>query len=353
MGRDNALFVYTHPSTFVRADISVLQTKYNVKEYHFKNNPKHRLPLSLLHQLLFLLFSLHKYKLVYIWFADYHSFLPTLASRILKRKCILVVGGYDVCREKQWNYGSLTKPLRAFMAIKSINLAGTVLCVSKNLERIVKSIAPDSNVKLLYNGVISSKEQINPRSNGASVLCVALVSSIQAYYIKGIDRYCTIALRLPQINFTLVGCNPAIFEKVATTIPPNLEVVPYLSHNKLLELYPKHNVYCQFSRRESFSLSLAEAMLNNLVPITSTAGGMPEVTGKHGYNIYMSDSPMLKEEGLEKATNAVKEAIYTHNDSISQIKSQNSIEFPNHRILQYFTIHKRSDGLLKLLSIQE
>ncbi|HCT94955.1 MAG: hypothetical protein A2X19_10260 [Bacteroidetes bacterium GWE2_39_28] len=280
-----SLFIYTHPSTFVKGDITILKKRYDVTEYCFKNNPKKRLPFSLTGQFFYLLFNIYKFDLVYIWFADYHSLLPVLFSRLTGKKCFLVIGGYDVCREKKYRYGSFSSSVRASFAYLSIRYATKNLCVSKNVERIVAAIVPKSNHTTVYNGVTIKTEFDGTQQKERIVLCVALVSTLQAFYIKGIDRYNSLAEEMSDTHFTLVGCNPSIFEKAGIKKAKNLRIIPVLEHSKLALLMSRSKVYCQLSRRESFSLALAEAMYHNCIPLITNTGGMPEVTGGLGYCI--------------------------------------------------------------------
>lgn len=280
-----ALFIYTHPSTFVKGDITILKKRYDVTEYCLKNQPKKVLPFSLIKQFFFLLFNIYRYDIVYIWFADYHSLSPVLFSRFTGKKSFLVIGGYDVCREKQYAYGSFSNKLRGSFAYLSIRYATQNLCVSKNIERIVAAIVPKSNRTTVYNGVSIKTEFDGTQDKERIVLCVALVSTLQAFYIKGIDRYNSLAKEMGDTHFTLVGCSPDIFTKAGIKKAKNLRVIPALEHSKLALLFSKAKVYCQLSRRESFSLALAEAMYHNCIPVISNTGGMPEVTGGLGYCI--------------------------------------------------------------------
>lgn len=280
-----ALFIYTHPSTFVKGDITILKKRYDVTEYCLKNQPKKVLPFSLIKQFFFLLFNIYRYDIVYIWFADYHSLFPVLFSRFTGKKSFLVIGGYDVCREKQYAYGSFSNKLRGSFAYLSIRYATQNLCVSKNIERIVAAIVPKSNHTTVYNGVSIKTEFDGTQDKERIVLCVALVSTLQAFYIKGIDRYNSLAKEMGDTHFTLVGCSPDIFTKAGIKKAKNLRVIPALEHSKLALLFSKAKVYCQLSRRESFSLALAEAMYHNCIPVISNTGGMPEVTGGLGYCI--------------------------------------------------------------------
>jgi glycosyltransferase involved in cell wall biosynthesis len=517
---DNLLFIYTHPSSFVKGDISILEKKFEVSEYQFINNPKSKLPISLIRQLLFLIFNIHKFGIVYIWFADYHSLLPILFAKLFRKKSYLVIGGYDICREKKYNYGSLCKPLRAFMSVTSIKQASAVLAVSENVRRILKSIAPAANTLLIYNGITipatntpitnnniitnnnsinsastqtssfintspqtdtslntnpspehntsqnintsnntntspehNTSQNINSPNNNTntspehntsqnistynnntntssehntsqnistynnntnpspehntsqnistynnntnpspehntsqnistynntntssehntsqnistynnntntssehntlsyyttlersdnytstrSVLCVALVNTLQTFYIKGIDRLNKIAWELPDTPFLLIGCREEIFALAKTAPAPNLKIIPPVPQGQLISYYKQSHVYCQPSRRESFSLSLAEAMFHNMIPVVSTAGGMPEVVQEHGYTIYMNDSLKLQDCSINQMTSAITKALSQHKNP--QYREQ---------IIEHFSQHLRKEKI--------
>ena len=343
-----ALVVYTHPSTFVKGDVEIFRQIFHVEEYRFTNNPPCRLPLSLFVQKIFLLFTIYRFDLVYIWFADYHSFLPTLFSRLAGKRSVLVIGGYDVCREKKYRYGSLLKPLRAFIAVSSMKMASDVLCVSANIARIVGTIAPKANKMIVYNGIqLPSSDQISVEKTiqdnhqtKPSVLCVALVSSLQAFYIKGIDRYNKAASKIPDTCFTLVGCTKQVFELAGIEPAKNLRIIPPIPHDQLYTLYNQSHVYCQFSRRESFSLSLAEAMYHQMIPVISTAGGMPEVTSGFGHTVYFNDSPKLCNQSMEQAIEAINQALNQPKNPAFQ-----------HHIIQNFTLTTRTHQLTAVASL--
>lgn len=367
---NKVLFIYTHSSTFVRGDISILRKRYNIREYQFKNNPKSQLPLSLFKLFVYLLFNIYKYKIIYIWFADYHSFLPILFAKFFGKRVLLVIGGYDVCREKKYHYGSFSKPLRAYMALRSIKWATCNLCVSKNIGRTVKAIAPNAKTATIYNGVLVLGQESNltvPKSEISEtaakridlitnntpqrdVLCVALVSTVQAFYIKGINRYNRVAALLPNVQFTLVGCSASIFAKAGERPSSNLTIVEAIPHEQLQGYYRSSHVYCQFSRRESFSLSLAEAMSSGMIPVISTAGGMPEVTGGLGFSIYFYEKnlkPNVVTSRVEQgvATNSEQEAAQLVEKALKMEKS----EIFRERVIQNFTLEKRETTILNKL----
>lgn len=335
-----ALFIYTHPSTFVRGDLEILSSEFDIKEYQVVNTPKKVLPWSLFKLSLYLFFNIGRFEIVYIWFADYHSFLPLLFSRIAGKRSYLVIGGYDICRERRYKYGSFSNPLRSFAAISSIKMATMNLCVSKSVQRVIKAIAPSSRSCVVYNGVktdftsyseSSSKPNSTEEKPSSDTLCVALVSTIQSFYIKGIDRFNSVAASMPDNNFVLVGCNPDVFISAGVAPAKNLTILPRLDHSILKDYYINSKVYCQLSRRESFSLSLAEAMSNNCIPVITKTGGMPEVAGKLGFQADGDD--------IDQIVQFVKTALISERSDVFR-----------DRIITHFSLKRREEGLFEIIS---
>jgi hypothetical protein len=83
------LFVYTNYSTFVKTDFEILSEMHSVKPYQFKPvKGLLKTAWQMLLQLLFLLLNIWKFDAVFIWFADYHSFLPVLFAKTDWKKVV-------------------------------------------------------------------------------------------------------------------------------------------------------------------------------------------------------------------------------------------------------------------------
>jgi len=146
MQRKRILFVYTSFSSFVETDYNILSKFADVKQYKFESSKIiFKMIFEQVKLKIFLLMNIWKYDLIYCWFADYHSFLPILFSKLFKKKSILVLGGYDVTYIPELKYGSFSNPLRSFCAKFSIKNVTLNLSVSDNirkeaLERVLTNI---------------------------------------------------------------------------------------------------------------------------------------------------------------------------------------------------------------------
>ena len=335
MEKERVLFIYTRISTFIKGDLDILGKKFPVTTLVVDNSSKIKQIFSITNEFFYLLFNILRHDIVYIWFADYHSFFPVLFSKLFRKKVYLVIGGYDVCRVKKWGYGSFSNPIRGFMTRYSVTNASLNLCVSQYIERVARAISPFSKRKILYNGIVFSSDSGNCTENSRDskerlVLCVALSSTPQSFFIKGVDRFINAAKALPDILFIIVGINSEKLSHLIGEVPANLKIIPKVEHRELAAYYQKASVYCQLSRKESFSLALAEAMYHNCIPVISNTGGMPEVTGGLG--------KMVLGDNVAETISAIKEAIESSTSPVFR-----------ERVEEKFTAKLREKELLKIL----
>ena len=277
------LFVYTNFSTFVKTDFEILSEEYSVNRYQFKPvKGLLRTAIQMLRQLVFLLLNIWKFDAAFIWFADYHSFLPVLFAKLTGKKSFVVIGGYDVVKMPKLNYGVFTSKFRGFCAIYSMKNSSLNLAVSKNVERKVRWIAKKSNTQLIYNCVnISENKNIQPEKENL-VITVGLIDSERTYFIKGIDTFIEVARLLPETKFMVIGMSENLPAHIINNRPGNMEFVGRVNHDDLETFYKKAKIYCQFSRSESFGVAIVEAINFGCVPFVTNVGGMPELVEKTG-----------------------------------------------------------------------
>ncbi|KAF0238289.1 MAG: hypothetical protein FD181_1100 [Prolixibacteraceae bacterium] len=328
--KKNILFIYTNYSTFVKTDYEILTSEHEVTKYQFKPvKGLSKTAFQFLKQLLYLVLNIWKFDIVFIWFADYHSFLPVLFAKILGKKSFVVIGGYDVVKMPRLNYGVFTSKFRGFCAVYSMKNSSLNLAVSKNVERKVRWIAKKSNTQLIYNCVnISENKNIQPEKENL-VITVGLIDSERAFYLKGIDTFIEVARLLPEFKFMVIGMSENLPDQIINNRPGNIEFVGRVNHDDLETFYKKAKIYCQFSRSESFGVSVAEAMYFGCIPIVANVGGMPEVVGENGRIVNRND------------INAITDLI--------QIPV---IDFHNNRkIKKQFLVETRKNLLLELIRL--
>jgi hypothetical protein len=179
-----------------------------LKKYQFKPVKGFlKTAVQFIKQKVFLLFNIWKFDSVFIWFADYHSFLPILFAKILQKKSFLVIGGYDVANIPELKYGSLSSPLRKKLTLFSIKNASLCIPVVENLEKKVKEIAPKAKTQTIYTGykfgLNEEKQLLKEREK--MILTVSITNNRQRFLIKGLDRFRELAENLPDFQFCVIG----------------------------------------------------------------------------------------------------------------------------------------------------
>lgn len=278
------LFVYTNFSTFVRTDFEILSEVHHVTLYQFKPvKGLVKTAWQMLRQKLFLLFNFWKYDAVFIWFADYHSFLPVLFSSLMGKKSFVVIGGYDVAKIPELKYGSLLKPIRRILTVFSIRYASYCLPVVEQLEERIKEICPLAKTRTIYTGYKpqTSHAEIFETNRENLILTVSITDSEQRMLIKGLDRFKELAANLPDFRFIIIGVKENA-EYLFEPKPGNLVLLPPLKSDELISYYWRASFYAQFSRSEGLPNALCEAMLNGCIPLGINVGGIGTAIGNCG-----------------------------------------------------------------------
>lgn len=332
MHREKILFVYKEPSTFVKTDRQILAEKYDITDYCF--HPVRgigKTALEMAKQLIFLLLNGWKFDKTYIWFADYHSFLPVWYARLFGKKSFLVIGGYDICRERSLTYGAFCSKFRGFFTAQSIKKATVNLTVSKYVDRKVGFVFPKVKHEMIYN-CINMQTNETAKQKEKLILCVALIESQRTFLRKGIDTFLELAVHVPDYRLVLIGPNKAAMALFPNPLPENVSVFERLPHAELASYFEKASFYCQLSRVEIFGIAIGEAMLNYCIPLVTNEGGMPEVVEKTGV-IVPRDAQKIAEE-IRK--------LETMDTTAQRAACRN-------RILELFSLEQRTNALLEAI----
>lgn len=281
------LYVYSPWTTFIKTDYDILSERSEIIKYQFRPvKGAMKVGYELFKQFVFLLLNTWKFNIVYIWFADTHSFLPILFARLFRKKSFLVIGGFDVARLPDLEYGVFISKIRGYFALYSMNNCSLNLTVSKYVDRKVNWIAKKANTQLLYNCIKFDDKKANHEIVKENlIITVGVIEKEQTFYIKGIDTFINVARQLPQYKFLIIGISRANLAHLLIDLPPNLNIKEKVPHHELVEFYQKAKIYCQLSRSESFGVALAEGMHFNCIPIVTNVGGMPEVVGNFGLKV--------------------------------------------------------------------
>jgi glycosyltransferase involved in cell wall biosynthesis len=318
MKKRKILFIHPGMSTFVKADFEFINHKYETKEFFYKASKTLKGNLTEQFRMLFWLVRYIWWcDSIYIWFADYHSFLPTIFGRIILRPVYSVLGGSDTQYIKKYNYGNIYGPygIRKWCVIFSLKYATCLFPVDECLiystnnfiegeyyEYGAKKIVKNFNTPYKVQ-VTSINESIwNVKTKKNIVITVAKVDKIRTLKRKGIEFYLQVAKEMPEVDFILVGISKSIISQLS--IPKNVTSFPFVEWDTLKEIYATSKVFCLFTFAEGVPNVLLEAMASGCVPLVSNVSGNPGAIYKYGY--------LLKRKRVDDAVKLCKMALQSN-----------------------------------------
>lgn len=323
------LFVYSTLPSFVRKDLEILERHFTVKKakvMSFRVTKKGSDPLVFLRLLKGVLWA----NVVYSWFARWNAFFIVLFGTFLRKKCIIVVGGYEVAYVPQMNYGSMLKRQSAYIVKYVFRFAHKILAVSRFSRREILNYAAHEKVELVYNGIDCERFEPCGEKRNDLVLTVGPISK-EEIKIHGLDTFIEAAKLLPETEFIAIGLSKDAINSLSRSLTPNVTLMGMIPQEDLIPYYQKAKVYCQLSLRESFGVALAEAMCCECVPVvTKNGGAMSEVVGNTGFFARFNDSENVAEMIVEA------------------LKSGKGKE-ARKRIVKYFSITRREKTLVNLI----
>lgn len=288
MSRPEILFLTSSRSSFVEGDLRILETGYPVREIATGGYPAgslaQRISLGLA-----ILSGVLRTDIVFAWFAHNHSYLAVRAARLLRKKSLVVVGGYEVAHEPEIGYGALLDPALAEKVRYIVENADCILAVSEFSRREILAVAQPRRLETVYNCVDTSFfSPGGPKENIVLTVCLVSTANIR---VKGLDTFMDAARHLPGARFVLIGRSlDNALELLQQDAPANVDFVGAVGRDDLLGWYRRARVYCQFSYRESFGVALAEAMSCECVPVVTDRGALPEVAGDTGFVVPYGDT---------------------------------------------------------------
>jgi len=304
--KTKVLFVYSALSTFTSADLKILKKYFDIrmaKVTTFLVPRKGRSWLSYLALFRGVLWA----DIVYSWWAELNSFFTVLFSALLRKKSIVVIGGYEVAYVPEINYGTLLAS-KGRLEVKFILAhASKIIAISESSKNGILRFATPKNLKLVYNGVDTKK--FSPLgTKEKSVMTVVTKISPATIEIKRLDTFLKASVYLPDVKFILVGeISSGLRGSLKKMGGSNVEFTGYLNPETLLVYYQKAKVYCQISTHESFGVALAEAMSCGCVPVVTRKYSLPEIVGNTGFYVPYND-PKATAEAIAKALRSDKGA---------------------------------------------
>lgn len=253
---------------FAKKDICILNSKYKVRTLNYSG---HRNILSIL-------FGVFSNDLVFCWFGSIHAFYAIFFAGLLRKKSIVIAGGYDVGQEDGlWN-----NPMKKWCPKYVFEHADKIIAVSEfnKREAITNLNIEEKSIDLIYHGF--DDELYCPDSGQKKVRTILTVSRICKHNLKrkGLDLFVEASRLLPEYKFVLAGeWYDDTVKNLNARSKGNVVFTGKISMDELINYYKNSMVYVQASVHEAFGCSLAEAMLCECVPVVSRVAALPEVAG--------------------------------------------------------------------------
>jgi glycosyltransferase involved in cell wall biosynthesis len=347
--KPQVLFIYPTISTFVEVDKHILESRFSVQTLCLDQAISR---LRYVYKIACMKFRIltSPAKLIVIWFSDYHAVVAVLLARLLGKKSVIFVGGYDAVCYPALGMGVYTSRLRGFCASMALKLCDRIIVNHAALVRSqnfyydpkghregILNLVPGLRTPInVVHNAITTKAPINlnePRKE--QFLCVGSIPRFNDIINKGWDLVINVAKARPEWSFVIVGMEEVWLNKLeklyAFRSLPNLLILPRQPHNVVLEMMRESKYFIQASISEGMPNALMEAMLMGCVPVGSNVSGIPLIMGTFGV-VFTRRDPASLEEALEKAVRL------KHNP----IDVSNSVQ-------ERFPLRKRAAGVLNIL----
>lgn len=269
---------------------------------------------------------------IFCWFCSIKFAVPILVGKLLRKKIVVVAGGYDVVRMPEIQYGGMLDGWATKIRRLLYRLSDCVICISKsNRREAIKNarIIPEK-IQLIYHGFTAP--QLACTKKEKIVLTIGKVDQ-ENLERKGLRYFIETSKFFPEIPFYLVGkIEDELKFKIEKECLPNLKITGYLDSENLKDILNRSKVYVQASRHEGFGCSVAEAMLHECIPVVSNCYALPEVVGETGFLVTPGDIQSLRQHiniALNSSSELGKKA--------------------RRRILKEFPLESRQKALTELL----
>lgn len=339
------LYFHNGLSSFVKKDIEIIEKEFELIIFHFNVTDKKKVPFFFIRQFLFILKNLFNSNIYITQFGGYHSVLPSLIAKILRKKSIIVLGGTDCVSFPSIRYGNFFKKGLKIATTISLKNASLLLPVDDTLveykydyqsndfpfqgyKYFIKNIK--TPFKVINNGYDSELWNCTKVKEPQTFVTVgANLGSRFGFQLKGIDLIFEVAPLLPECKFYIVG-GSSINHKV---VPRNIVLLDPIPNTELADFISSKQFYLQLSMSEGFPNALCEAMLCECIPIVSSVGAMPFIVGDNGY--------ILNKKSTRELISIIEEAL-------NPTKEINTKMIRN-RIEQSFNLELRRSTLLSCL----
>jgi len=280
-------FVGPIQSRFVKNDITILQRKHSLKIIDVNVGRGGSAAFNLIKLELRILKSLFGSDILFFWFADYYSLIPTIVARLLRKRVYVVAGGYDVTYTPEVKSGARVRPFRWFLVRNTHRFATRNFPVSNYAQYLLDTNSEHHGPStVIYNAVDIDRFPFADATREHRALTVTQTDMVLEYIRKGIDIFLSVARIMGDTGFDLIGIRGPALEHALREAKDlkNVTIIEGpLKEETILHYYQTDSAYCQLSIDETFGLATAEAMSCGAIPVVSKVPSHEEVTGGTEY----------------------------------------------------------------------
>ena len=219
-------FIYYPRSSFVKQDCESLSSHFYVEKVGF------RYPRDAIR----MIGPIKRSDIIFSWFASGHSFAAVMLCKILRKRSVIIAGGYDVAFEPEINYGQYTlsrhKRMYADFVLRNADI---ILAVSKFTQAEVLARAKPKKIMVIYNGV--NVDKFKPNGEKENLVITVASGSGNVIKLKGLNAFLGAASQLPNVEFLVLGLSEE--EIIELNIPTGTPLVYELNN----ELKPLRHYY--------------------------------------------------------------------------------------------------------------
>lgn len=348
LNKKRVVFLYpgSSPQPWARRDLQILQNHFEVlislgllpalfKGGKWEAFLAYHCGTSLLLHYLRLFNEIRKADLTFTWFADRRAIFSILTSRLLGKRSIAIVGGYDIDNAPEINYGNMRHPLSRYFVSFGLKRADLVLPFSEYAAEKVRGLTRNqANIKVA--NLACDTDRFKPAGPKENIVITAGLVDKGNVIRKGFKTFVAAAAYLPRVRFYLIGRQwGEAIDELRAIATPNVEFPGFLSDDDLVSMYQKTKVFCLLSYLEGEGGGgvLGEAMACGCIPVVSSqAVALRETVGDCGFYVPYGD-PKATAEAIKKALDAPAE---------SEEKARKRIE-------EHYSMGKRETELLKAI----
>ncbi|MCC6864612.1 MAG: glycosyltransferase [Ignavibacteria bacterium] len=331
----------------VENDVLILSEKFSVEMYEVNTTKGAGFFIALIKQLFWLLLNIYRYKVVFIWFADYHSLLPVFFAKLFGKICIINIGGYDADEILPGSPKGLKEKFRKFCVTYSVKNCTKLFAVSEIINSYLQQAVPAEKIETIYCCVDTLKfvpAEIIPLKKNIIITVGGGGEFIKEAKRKRLDFFIKLGeeftKRYPEyeVKFYAIGHNEGTetLKFLSSLInSENVEIkVATSSVEELIEYYKTASIYMQLSYYEAFGIAQVEAMLYGCIPVSNKGGAIAEVIGNAGFAV--------KDYNMEEYLRIIKEILDKKHENL-RIKARERAEVN-------FSLTTRKEKLFKVLN---